>query len=261
MIRKEWMIIAGQREIAEGIYELTLKGSLVDEMNQPGQFVHIKVSSAASPLLRRPISIAKIEKEKREFTMIYRAEGAGTKLLSARKEGELVDVLGPLGNGFDPKSLNQGDTALLVGGGIGVPPLYELSRRLLAKGVNVRHVLGFQSADQVFYESEFKKLGETYIATADGSYGTKGFVTDCIKERSIDFDALFACGPTPMLSSLQNLFPDKPVFLSLEERMGCGIGACFACVCHTADDPNGTSYKKVCTDGPVFKAGEVVLSC
>ncbi|WP_191565698.1 dihydroorotate dehydrogenase electron transfer subunit [Metabacillus idriensis] len=261
MIQKEWMMIADHKELAAGIYELTLKGSLVDHMNQPGQFVHLKVSETASPLLRRPISIAKINKEKQEFTMIYRAEGAGTKLLSARAKGELVDVLGPLGNGFDPSQLHAGDTALLVGGGIGVPPLYELSRQLVKRGVFVKHVLGFQSIEHVFYEREFQKLGDTYVTTVDGSHGMKGFVTDLIKEYELSFDALFSCGPTPMLANIERLFPDKPVFLSLEERMGCGIGACFACVCHTADDPEGTSYKKVCSDGPVFKAGEVLLSC
>ncbi len=121
------------------------------------------------------------------------------------------------------------------------------------------HVLGFQSAGAVFYEEKFSRLGETYLATVDGSAGMKGFVTDVINRLNIDFDVLYSCGPTPMLKALENQFPHKKVFLSLEERMGCGIGACFACVCHTGDDPEGYSYKKVCSDGPVFKAGEVVL--
>jgi dihydroorotate dehydrogenase electron transfer subunit len=146
---------------------------------------------------------------------------------------------------------------LLVGGGIGVPPLYELSKQLKAKGVKVIHVLGFQTSSAVFYENEFLKNGETFITTVDGSYGTKGFVTDVSKD--LIFDTIYACGPTPMLKALEQAYPDKKVYLSLEERMGCGIGACFACVCKRADDPNGVSYKKVCSDGPVFRAGEVVL--
>ena len=191
--------------------------------------------------------------------MIYRAEGKGTTLLSKKKTGDKLDILGPLGHGFPVNEAKQGETALLVGGGIGVPPLYELSQQLVNHGVKVVHVLGFQSENAVFYEKEFASLGKTYVATVDGSYGHKGFVTNVIDSKGIAFDRLYSCGPTPMLSTLAHEYKHKKVYLSLEERMGCGIGACFACVCHTADNPNGHTYKKVCSDGPVFKAGEVVL--
>jgi dihydroorotate dehydrogenase electron transfer subunit len=173
--------------------------------------------------------------------------------------GETVDVLGPLGNGFPINEVKPRESALLVGGGIGVPPLYELSKQLVKKGVKVIHVLGFQSSNAVFYNEKFSQLGETYIATVDGSFGNKGFVTNVIEDNKLDFDILYSCGPTPMLRALEQSYKHKKVYLSLEERMGCGIGACFACVCHTGDDPSGHSYKKVCSDGPVFKAGEVVI--
>ena len=259
MIKKEDCTVVSQTQLAHSIYELTLKGELVQQMSEPGQFVHIKVSNGMDPLLRRPISIAKIDRNQNEFTMIYRAEGHGTKILSKKIAGEQIDILGPLGHGFPVDETAVGETALLVGGGIGVPPLYELSRQLVKKGVTVIHVLGFQNKAAVFYEREFLELGETYVATVDGSYGVKGFVTDVIADKGLDFDTLYSCGPTPMLKALESQFSDKKVYLSLEERMGCGIGACFACVCHTTDDSSDHTYKKVCSDGPVFRAGEVIL--
>lgn len=258
-MKNEKLTIVSQKEIAHSIFELTLKGELVSEMKQPGQFVHIKVADSYEPLLRRPISICSIDQVSQEFTMIYRAEGRGTTILAARTAGEQVDVLGPLGNGFPVEEADVGETALLVGGGIGVPPLYELSQRLVERGVKVVHVLGFQSSDVAFYEEKFTALGETYIATVDGTLGTKGFVTDVIENQGITFDVLYSCGPTPMLKALENKYSDKKLFLSLEERMGCGIGACFACVCKTNDERPGHNYKKVCSDGPVFQSGEVIL--
>ncbi|MGM7720302.1 dihydroorotate dehydrogenase electron transfer subunit [Metabacillus sp. Hm71] len=259
MIKQELMVVTKHEKIAEQIFQLTLQGELVAEMGNPGQFVHLKVTEGSTPLLRRPISISEINKEQQTFTMIYRAEGAGTQLLSKKKPDDIVDVLGPLGNGFPIDVIDSGQAALLVGGGIGVPPLLELSRQFVAKGVSVKHVLGFQTKAAVFLEKEFSELGQTIISTDDGSYGYQGFVTDAIKDYGVQFDTMFTCGPTPMLKALERFYGHKPLFLSLEERMGCGIGACFACVCHTGDDPTGTSYKKVCSDGPVFKAGEVVL--
>ncbi|GIN61461.1 dihydroorotate dehydrogenase B (NAD(+)), electron transfer subunit [Robertmurraya siralis] len=258
MIVNEHCSIVSQREIAENIYELILHGELTSKMNEPGQFVHVKVASGYAPLLRRPLSIAHVNKENQEFTLIYRKDGRGTAILSSKKTSETVDILGPLGHGFPIEETKAGETAVLVGGGIGVPPLYELSKQLVKKGVNVKHVLGFQNHAAVFYEDKFKSFGSTYVTTVDGSHGTKGFVTDVMNELS--FDTIYSCGPTAMLKAVEAGYAThKKVYVSLEERMGCGIGACFACVCHTADDPFGFSYKKVCTDGPVFKAGEVVL--
>lgn len=259
MMQKQNMIVVNQKEIAKNIYELVLQGTLVQQMNEPGQFVHIKVAEGIAPLLRRPISICNVDQEKNEFTMLYRAEGQGTKTLATRKQGEMVDVLGPLGHGFPVEEAEAGQTALLVGGGIGVPPLYELSQRLVAKGVRVIHILGFQTKDVVFYEKKFAELGDTYVATVDGTHGTKGFVTDVIDNYGIDFDILYSCGPLAMLRALEGRYKEKKAYISLEERMGCGIGACFACVCHLQEDPSGHSYKKVCSDGPVFPIGEVVL--
>ena len=258
MIMKDRMEVVSHKEIARSIYELTLRGKLVGEVTSPGQFIHIRVTDSMDPLLRRPISIAKLDKENDEITILYRADGHGTNLLAKRQVGETIDVLGPLGNGFPLDDIEAGETAYLIGGGIGVPPLYELSRQLTAKGVHCVHVLGFESEDVVFYEEEFRALGDTHIATVDGTRGTKGFVTHVMEELSTDFKQYYSCGPMPMLKAIQAAYPDKEGYLSFEERMGCGMGACFACVCETKDRSKG-DYVKICSDGPVFKAGVVSL--
>ncbi|HEY4554437.1 MAG TPA: dihydroorotate dehydrogenase electron transfer subunit [Bacillaceae bacterium] len=260
MILQEQMRILAHRNIAKDIFEMTLQGNITKEIKGPGQFVHIRTSAGLDPLLRRPISIASVDTDESCFTVIYRAEGKGTKLLSEKKPDDTADVLGPLGNGFPADAAAAGETALLVGGGIGVPPLYELSKRLNEKGVRVKHVLGFERAEKVFYSEQFSLLGETHVATVDGSFGTKGFVTDTIDRENMEFDQLYACGPIPMLKALEERFHGRRGYLSLEQRMGCGIGACFACVCHTADGAEGRGYIKVCTDGPVFPIGKVVLA-
>ncbi|MDT8859092.1 dihydroorotate dehydrogenase electron transfer subunit [Alkalihalobacillus sp. MEB130] len=259
MIKKDHLTITSQREIATNIMELTCSGSLTKQMTEPGQFLHLRVDMSEDLLLRRPISICDVDIQNETVTMLYRAEGKGTKRLSLKQVGEKIDVLGPLGNGFPLDATQQGETALLVGGGIGVPPLYYLSKELKKRGVNVIHVLGFQSAENVFYEENFAELGETYVVTADGTYGSTGYVTDIIKEKNLQFDTMYSCGPTPMLAALEKVYGDRRLYISLEERMGCGVGACFACVCHVVGDESGTSYRKVCTDGPVFPVGEVVL--
>ncbi|OKL37194.1 dihydroorotate dehydrogenase electron transfer subunit [Domibacillus mangrovi] len=259
MIQKELMTVTNQTEIAHNIYEMTLQGTLVDQMNEPGQFVHLKAGEEMIPLLRRPISIARIEQEKQEFTMIYRAEGTGTKALAKKRTGDFVDVLGPLGHGFPVEEAQPGQTALLIGGGIGVPPLYELSRRLNANGVKTIHVLGFQNKEAAFYTEQFISLGDTYVSTVDGSLGEQGFVTDIVNNHGLKADIFYSCGPTVMLKAVEQLHAAPSGYISLEERMGCGIGACFACVCHPKEDESGTAYLKVCSDGPVFLAGEVAL--
>ncbi|MFP5111215.1 dihydroorotate dehydrogenase electron transfer subunit [Bacillaceae bacterium C204] len=257
MIKKELCKISSQKEIAADIFELTVQGEFVSQINSPGQFVHIRVTNGSDPLLRRPISISSFDKKQKKMTMIYRMEGKGTSMLAQLRPGMEIDILGPLGNGFSIDEVSRGETALLVGGGIGVPPLFELSNQLVDKGVKVIHVLGFQTEEAVFYEQEFLNNGETYVTTVDGTYGRKGFVTDVMKD--LQFDCIYTCGPTPMLKAIEQNYSDKKLFLSLEERMGCGIGACFACVCKRADDLAGVSYKKVCSDGPVFRAGEVLI--
>ncbi|MGF2615587.1 dihydroorotate dehydrogenase electron transfer subunit [Rossellomorea aquimaris] len=259
MIKKDLMKILSNEEIADNIFKMVVSGDLVSELNEPGQFLHFKTGTGAEPLLRRPISIAEIDKENNSLTVIYRAEGRGTKLLSGEREGAFADVLGPLGNGFPIHAEDEGKTALLVGGGIGVPPLYELSRQLVKKGIKVLHVLGFQNRSAAFYEEEFAQLGPTYIATVDGSLGSKGFVTDVIKEEGLQFDLFYSCGPKAMLAALSSTYGDSKGYISLEERMGCGIGACFACVCEKAVNDVDKNYVKICSDGPVFPVGMVKL--
>lgn len=259
MIKKDLMKILSNEEIADNIFKMVVSGDLVSELNDPGQFLHFKTGTGAEPLLRRPISIAEIDKENNSLTVIYRAEGRGTKLLSGERNGAIADVLGPLGNGFPIHEEDEGKTALLVGGGIGVPPLYELSKQLVKRGFKVLHVLGFQNRSAAFYEEEFARLGPTYIATVDGSLGTKGFVTDVIKEEGLQFDLFYSCGPKAMLAALSSKYGDSKGYISLEERMGCGIGACFACVCEKAVNDGGKNYVKICSDGPVFPVGMVKL--
>jgi dihydroorotate dehydrogenase electron transfer subunit len=259
MIKQENCNVISNRQIADDIYELTLSGEITVEMSAPGQFVHVKVANGMDPLLRRPISISGIDKDNSTFTIIYRKQGRGTSLLAEKAAGEGVDILGPLGNGFPVIAAVPGQTAILVGGGVGVPPMFELAKQLAKNGVSVISILGFQSANNVFYEKELARFGEVYVATVDGSYGKKGFVTDILSDSDFNGDVLYACGPTPMLRAIEDGNFAPKTYLSLEERMGCGIGACFACVCHTKADPTGFSYKKVCSDGPVFEAGEVVI--
>ncbi|ALS78222.1 dihydroorotate dehydrogenase electron transfer subunit [Planococcus kocurii] len=254
MIKQERMQIIKQQQIAHHIFELTVKGVLANEMAEPGQFVHIRVADSFEPLLRRPISVASIDLEASQFTMIYRAEGRGTQLLAEKRAGDTLDVLGPLGHGFPVEEAVK--KAYLIGGGIGVPPLYELAKQLNARGIETVHILGFESKQAVFYEEKFRGLGDTHIATVDGSHGTQGFVTHILNELPADFDTYYSCGPTAMLEAVQWAYPQKKGFLSYEQRMGCGIGACFACVCRTTKSE--TDYIKVCSDGPVFPAGVVI---
>ncbi|MCG3401388.1 dihydroorotate dehydrogenase electron transfer subunit [Staphylococcus massiliensis] len=252
----EKMTVVSNRQIADRIYELKVKGPVTKNMKEPGQFVHIKVGEGSLHMLRRPISICDIDSEQDTFTMLFRAEGEGTKKLAKLNQQDELDIIAPLGNCFPVDEAKH--KALLVGGGIGVPPLYELSKQLNKRGIETVHVLGFKSAKDVFYEEKFRELGDTYIATEDGTNGTKGFVTDVISALPQDYDTYYTCGPKPMLKAITNHegLVDVNGFLSLEERMGCGIGACYACVCHT---PEENGYVKVCTDGPVFKKGEVIL--
>lgn len=258
MIMQEMCTVVKQRQLTETIFELILAGKIVNKMAMPGQFVHIKVSESTDPLLRRPISICSIDQANQQFTIIYRVKGQGTELLSTKRAGDVIDVLGPLGNGFPVKEVAPGETALLIGGGVGTPPLYELSKQLVAKGAQVVHLFGYDSQAAIFYEREFTALGPVKIATVDGSAGHHGVVTDLLAKVTDQFTTAFACGPSLMLKALQQNLHNKKFFISLEERMGCGIGACFACVCETTDKAN-SSYKKICSDGPVFRAAEVVI--
>ena len=254
------MTVLAQRQLAPNIFKLTLQGNLVTEMKTPGQFLHIKVPRG-DLLLRRPISINAIDQENATCQLIYRIEGAGTRVFSKLTAGDTLDVLGPLGNGFDLSDVQSGDTVYLVGGGIGVPPLYELSRQIKKLGAKPVHFFGFATKEVVYDKELFEELGDCYWATDDGSLGTKGHVgTLLMKYQGEKPTAVFACGNTGLLKTVDQLFQNHPnAQLSLEARMACGIGACYGCVCHVAGDETGTKSVKVCDEGPVFPVGKVVF--
>ncbi|WP_077326050.1 dihydroorotate dehydrogenase electron transfer subunit [Virgibacillus siamensis] len=251
MKKKVTMTVVHTREIAWETVEMTLENRYIAETAIPGQFLYLSVKGHT---LRRPISIASIDREHHTATILFKKVGDGTKQLAAYQTGMAVSALGPSGNGFDYDSPKM-KTALLIGGGIGVPPLYNLAVELKQQGIEVISVLGFQTKNYVFYEEKFQALGKTVVVTDDGSYGHKGFVTNHLPDEN-NFDYYFTCGPMPMLQAVTNALQDKPGSISLEERMGCGVGACLACVIPT-DNKGG--YRKICKDGPVFKASEVVL--
>lgn len=251
MIKKENMIIVSNNVIAKDTVEMVLKNSSISENAIPGQFLHLFVNGHT---LRRPISIADVDKENETVTILFKKLGSGTEELSGYQVGEILNVLGPSGNGFviETEGIH---TVLLIGGGIGVPPMYYLGKSLAKQKINVISVLGFQSKEHVFYEEKFQQFSDTFVVTDDGSYGDKGFVTTIISKVG-DFDRFYSCGPLPMLKAITDKLSDKEGYISLEERMGCGVGACFACVVPTNSEKG---YKKICSDGPVFAAGEVIL--
>jgi dihydroorotate dehydrogenase electron transfer subunit len=256
-MKKHLLSIISNTEIAHNILEMKLTGPGVSLMTAPGQFLHVSVGNHSSKLLRRPLSICDVDLVNDEVTLLYRAQGEGTKQLSQKQIGELVDVLGPLGNGFSLETIEADKTALLIGGGIGVPPLYYLGKQLKNKGVRVKFILGYQSREDSFYVEKFEEIGETIVTTVDGSFGEKGFVTDVMDQFTSDEPVIYSVGPGVMLKAVEQKAAGLNGFISLEERMGCGIGACFACVCPTETRDSG--YVKICSDGPVFKMGEVVL--
>lgn len=253
----ESMQVIKNKCLTRDVYKMIISGENVRLMNTPGQFVTIKIDNNDSLILRRPISICEIDKEKNCFTIIYRVVGKGTEILANKKAGDTIDILGPLGNGFSIENIDKNKVVLIAGGGIGIPPLYELSKKLKKKNIKVITVLGFNSCQDIFYEKEFNELNETYISTIDGSYGYKGNVLDLINNKDINFDYIYACGPKGMLKSINNKYQNKKKgYLSLEERMACGIGACTGCVCKVMGKDE---YKRVCKDGPIFALGEIEL--
>ena len=241
-MKQTTLIVTENTRLADGIYRLRLAGD-TSAITAPGQFVNLKLSGF---FLRRPISVC--DWENGELTLIYKVLGHGTEAMTGMAVGTELDVLTGLGNGFDVAAC--GETTLLIGGGIGVPPMYGLARRLLAAGKTPIAILGFNTAQERFYEEEFRALGvQTVVTTADGSYGVRGFVTDALPEV---YDTFCACGPLPMLRALCRA-ADKPGFLSLEARMGCGFGACMGCTIETLNGP-----KRVCREGPVFRKEELL---
>ena len=232
--------IISNEKIAESVYKMILSGD-TSHITKPGQFINISIDGL---YLRRPISVCDFDAE--TVTIIYKVVGTGTEKMSAMKKGVTLNILTGLGNGYDTSK--AGSRALLVGGGVGVPPLYRLAKEL----DNPIVVLGFNSASDVFYEDEFKKLcSDVYVTTADGSYGSKGFVTDVIKNLE-GYDYTFSCGPEPMLKALYDVTNVSGQF-SFEERMGCGFGACMGCSCKTK-----YGNKRICKEGPVLVKEEII---
>ena len=255
-IRLETMKVVAQEEIAPAIYKLVLEGEMVEAM-RAGQFLHLRVPDDAH-LLRRPISISSIDKVKKQCHLIYRIEGSGTAIFSSLKTGDSIDVMGPQGNGFDLSDLDKQNRVLIVGGGIGVPPLLEVAKELHERGVKITTVLGFATKDAVILEDELAQYSQVLVTTDDGSYGIKGNVSVVINEFANEFDAIYSCGAPGMMKYINQTFYDHPrAYLSLESRMACGMGACYACVLKVPDSE--TISQRVCEDGPVFKTGTVVL--
>lgn len=241
-----------------GIYELLLETKAAKEA-KPGQFVMVYPKSKDT-ILPRPISICDIDKAANTLRLVYRVAGKGTGEFSKYVKGEEVKVLGPVGNGF-PYEKAEGKNAVLIGGGIGVPPILELAKETKAAAVNV--LVGYRDINNMFLKDEFEKTASTYIATDDGSYGTKGNVMDALKEKNIPCDVIFACGPMPMLRAIKQYAEANNIeaYISLEERMACGVGACLGCVCKTTkkDEHSHVNNARVCTEGPVFEAREVEI--
>ena len=253
---KEKCIVISQDCIAKDIYSLWLKTDKIAAQARPGQFVSVYCNDGGH-LLPRPISLCEINQEKGTLRLVYRVVGKGTEMFAALKAGDSVEVLGPLGNGF-PMQETEGKRVFLIGGGIGVPPMLETAKQLKGEPVLV---MGYR--DELFLTDEMKKAGELVIATEDGSAGTKGNVLDAICENDLKADMIFACGPKPMLRALKAYGLEKniPCYVSMEERMACGVGACLGCVCQSTevDDHSQVKNKRVCKDGPVFLSTEVEL--
>lgn len=242
-MKQVFYTVLSNERIANDVYKMLLAGDTSD-ITAPGQFVNIKIDGL---FLRRPISVCDYDEGK--LTLIYKVVGEGTRIMSEMGEGVTLDTLIGLGNGYNTEK--SGDAPLLIGGGVGVPPMYNLARKLIGEGKRVSVILGFNSAGDVFYEDEFRALGaEVYVATADGSYGTRGFVTDVM--ASLDYSYFYTCGPEPMFRAIDKIAKTSGQY-SFEERMGCGFGACMGCSCKTL-----TGNKRICKEGPVMEREEII---
>ncbi|MBQ4627361.1 MAG: dihydroorotate dehydrogenase electron transfer subunit [Clostridia bacterium] len=244
MVKQSIFTVNQNKCIAPNVYEMILGGDTAD-ITATGQFVNIKLDGF---YLRRPISVCDFADG--ELKIIYKVVGEGTEYMSKLENGAQLDVLTGLGNGYDMEK--SGEAPLLIGGGVGVPPLYALAKRLAAQGKKVKVILGFNTESEIFYEDEFKALGaEVYVTTADGSYGIKGFVTNAF-EAAGEYTHIYTCGPEPMLKAVYNASETSGQF-SFEERMGCGFGACMGCSCKTK-----YGNKRICKDGPVLVKEEII---
>lgn len=235
--------IKSNKQLTDSIFEMVLIGD-TSSITAPGQFINIKLDGF---YLRRPISIC--DYDDTTITIIYKVVGDGTEVMSKMNSGEKLDVLCGLGNGFDTsKSM---DKPVLIGGGVGVPPMYNLCKKLIAEGKSITVILGFNKKEEIFYENEFKQLGvDVKVTTVDGSYGIKGFVTDALKDT--DYSYFYTCGPMPMFKAIETTATTSGQY-SFEERMGCGFGACMGCSCKTK-----YGNKRICKDGPVLVREEII---
>lgn len=247
----ETAIIIRQEEIADHIYSMWLRTDDIAAHARAGQFISVYCKDG-SRLLPRPISICEIDKEDGSLRLVYRVAGKGTEEFCKMHTGGQLHIVGPLGNGFPKKERK----AFLIGGGIGIPPMLELAKQL---NCEKQMILGFK--DELFLIEEFKKQGSVYIATEDGSVGTEGNVLDVIRENGLDAQIIYACGPKPMLMAVKEYAAKKEIecWISMEERMACGIGACLGCVCDSKEKDVHTNVKKkrICKEGPVFRAEEI----
>ncbi len=250
---KETAVVYSQEQLAPGICSMWITTNAAKDA-KPGQFISVYTKDG-SRLLPRPISICEVEKEEGRLRIVYRVAGKGTEEFAGYESGDSIEVMGPLGNGFPL----EGEKVFLIGGGIGVPPMLELAKQL---NCEKQMVLGYRD-ENLFLRDEFEAYGEVYVATEDGSVGTIGNVIDAIKEHGLTADVMYACGPTPMLRALKAYAEENHIkcYISLEEKMACGIGACLACVCKTreVDHHSNVHNKRICKDGPVFLAEEVDL--
>nr|WP_278461698.1 dihydroorotate dehydrogenase electron transfer subunit [Mediterraneibacter faecis] len=257
--QKENAVVHSQKQLADGIYSMWINTEAAKDA-KPGQFISMYTIDG-SKLLPRPISICEIDKENGRLRVVYRVTGpkTGTEEFSKLKAGDIIPVIGPLGNGF-PYEKAEGKKVFLMGGGIGVPPILELAKQMDCEKKQI--VVGYRDA-QTFLKEEFEQSGELYISTEDGSVGTKGNVMDAIRENALEADMIYACGPTPMLRAIKQYAEENGIecYISLEERMACGIGACLACVCKSKekDAHSNVNNKRICKDGPVFLSTEVEI--
>lgn len=257
--KKERAQIVSQEALADGIYSMWLETEAAGAA-RAGQFISMYTDDAGK-LLPRPISICEIDRENGRLRVVYRVTGknTGTEQFSRLGPGDTVAVMGPLGNGF-PTERAKGKKVFLMGGGIGVPPLLELARQIDCEKKQI--IVGYRDG-QTFLREEFERQGEVYLSTEDGSVGTKGNVMDAVREQGLDADIIYACGPTPMLRAIQAYAGERQIecYISLEERMACGIGACLACVCKSRerDAHSNVHNKRICKDGPVFLSTEVEI--
>lgn len=259
-MKKEAKVLS-QNLLAEGIYELWLETPMAMDA-KPGQFVGVYPVNK-STLLPRPISICEVDKDRSALRLVYRVVGSGTAEFALYQPGDYIMLLGVLGNGF-PLDAADGKKAVVMGGGIGVPPLLQTAKELTAKGraTSVTAVMGYRGSE-TFLSHEFEQTSKLVIATEDGSVGTKGNVLDAMRAQNIDCDVIFACGPMPMLRAIKAYATEKGIkaYLSLEERMACGVGACLGCICKTKniDEHSHVHNARICTDGPVFDAEDLDL--